>query len=437
MRARALFLMLVVLALGPEWLWAREVVSTGPGGRLIEGSFFGLHLRYGTTKTPWPQPQFHSWRVITPQTEWRGLEPQRNRWDFSHLDKAVQLAEKNGVEVLLTLGQTPRWASSRPQEVVPNGPGASAEPRAMSDWENYIRTIARRYKGRIKYYELWNEPRLRELDGYRARPGFTGNVLKLVELGRVAKDVLADEDPAATLISPAFDAGFVGLPRVDLWLDSGGGEIAPILAYHFYLRPPERMAKLYAQLRALAIKHGYPNMPIWNTESGYFVYNPEKPVAPRWPGSDSVFAKVLTPEENAAYMVRAHLISAAAGVERLYWYSWDILDMGLTRGYGQVQTAGSRAYATLLRWLRGAVIKECATDNDDTWVCHLERNGDSAYAVWNVSGDKPFAVPAQMQVNQAEAIDGRRRLVEGGRLQVGIAPVLLIPANSAWTPSGR
>lgn len=406
-------------------VFARQVVTTGQNGRLIQDSFFGLHIRYGTTKTPWPNIEFYSWRVILPETTWRALQPAQDTWNFSHLDKAVELGEKNGVELLLTLGQTPKWASSRPSEIVPNGPGASAEPQKMSDWEQYVRAVARRYKGRIKYYELWNEPRFREIDPYRIIPGFTGNVSQMLELGRIAKRVLAKEDPDAVLISPGFDAGFVGIPRVDLWLKSGGGDVASILAYHFYLRPPERMAKLYTQLRALTVKYGYPNMPIWNTESGYFVVNPEKPVSARWPGTDSVFAKVLTPEENAAFMVRAHLITAAAGLERFYWYSWDILDMGLTRSFGHVDTAGSKAFGTMLRWLRGVVIKDCVTEDDNTWVCHLVRDGKSAYVVWSVNGVNMFNIPAYMRVDKAETLTGQALNFQGRKAQIGISPVLL------------
>lgn len=430
-----IFLFLVVIiSLVTNMAQAAEYISVGEKGRLITDSFFGLHLRYGTTKTPWPLVNFHSWRVITPETEWRGLQPTENKWNFTHLDKAVELGSKNNVEILLTLGQTPTWAASRPSEVVHNGAGASSEPRRLSDWENYIRTVARRYKGEIKYYELWNEPRFREVDPYRAIAGFTGTAVQMVELGRIAKQVLSEEDPNAILISPGIDAAFDGIPRVEQWFKSGGGNVAQVLSYHFYLRPPERVGKLYAKLRDITVKYGYPNMPIFNTESGYFVQNPERPVAPQYPGTDYVFAKVLTPEENGSYMVRAHLITAAAGLDRFYWYSWDILDMGLTRSYGNVHTAGSLAYGTMLNWLRNSVIKECATENDKTWVCHLRRNGASAYVVWNTQGDEDFTIPTYMNVGEMETITSRVSQLNGKKVLIGISPILLRAKGVPWLP---
>lgn len=409
-----------------------ETVTAGPSGRVVNDEFFGMHVRYGTTRTRWPFAHFHGWRVITPETEWRGIQPERDTWNFSALDAAVRIASDNGVEMLLTLGQTPRWAASRPDEIVPNGPGASSEPRELADWETYVRTVARRYKGRIKYYELWNEPRFREVDPYRAIPGFTGYAPKLVELGRVAKAVLATEDPSAILISPAFDAGFVGLPRVEQWFKSDGGAVAPILSYHFYLRPPEKMVKLISELRAITARYGFRSMPIWNTESGYYVENPDRPTKPEWPGTDYVFAKVLTPEENAAFMVRAHLLTAAAGLDRFYWYSWDIANMGLTREFGNTQTIGSYAYGTMLRWLRGANIRQCKTTDNVVWVCNVTRNQEHAYIVWATDGFNVFQIPDDLPFVQAESIDGKVTTIEGRSIRIGAAPQLLRKANVPW-----
>lgn len=412
--------------------YAKDVVSVGENGRIVEGSFFGMHVRYGATQTPWPNVPFHSWRVITPGTAWFGLQPERGKWNFAELDRSVAVAERHGIEILLTLGQTPKWAAARPGEIVQNGPGASSEPARMEDWENYIRTVARRYRGKIKYYELWNEPRFREVYPYRVMPGFTGYAAQMVEMGRVARRVLQQEDPKAVLISPAIDAG---LSHVEQWFRSGGGDVAPILGYHFYVRPPEKMVSLYRDLRTITKRYGYPTMPIWNTESGYLVYNPEQPSAQFRPGSSDVFGQLLTPDELAAYMVRAHILMAAAGLDRFYWYSWDIDDMGLTRSSGRTPMIGSVAYKTMLDWLRGATISMCATDNDKTWICHLRRNGKEAFVVWNTDGEIPFEIPKDMQVGEVETIDGKTMLVRLGPIRIGMTPVLLKAKGVRWRPS--
>lgn len=406
---------------------ARDVVSVGPSGRYVDDSFFGMHIRYGVEKDVWPNTFFASWRVITPETEWRGLQPSRDRWNFSALDKAVKKAGAHHVEVLLSLGQTPMWAASRPREVVQNGPGAASEPAQTADWERYIRTVARRYKGRIKYYELWNEPKFREVDRYRVEDGFTGYATQMVELGKVARRVLAEEDPNAILISPAL--GSANVARIEAWLKAGGGQVAPVLASHFYEPTPEEMVASYRRIRAGLDRNGYIGMPIWVTESGYFVENPEWPPAkPQWN------EEVVSPEKLAAYVVRAHLLTAAIGVARFYWYSWDIPNIGLTRSYGATPMIGAVAYGTMTRWLRGATISRCETDNDRTWLCYISQKQEKFVVLWNVDEDIDFQIPDGMTFDQIETIDGHITPINGRRIRIGMTPKRLSSGSLPNTP---
>jgi len=177
-------------------------------------------------------------------------------------------------------------------------------------------------------------------------------------------------------------------------------------------------------------------MPIWNTESGYFVENPEQPVKPHYPGTDYVFARVLTPDELAAYMVRAHVLNAAVGVARFYWYSWDIRNMGLTRTFGQTPTIASIAYGTMRRWLVGANLRHCATEDDKVWVCELERDGQRANLVWHVSEDSRFNIPKEFKASVVERIDGSNVPVEGPSVGIGIAPILL-RGGRVWKSSSE
>lgn len=399
---------------------ARDTVSVGSAGRYIDDSFFGMHIRYGAVKDVWPNTFFASWRVITPETTWRSLQPSRNRWDFSTLDKAIEKATAHHVEVLLTLGQTPAWAAARPNEIVDNGPGASSEPAQISDWERYIRAVAKRYKGRIKYYELWNEPKFRDVDSFRVEAGgrvaagFTGYTSQMVEMSRVAQRVLAEEDPDAILISPGFHCNTVA--RIKSWLKAGGGQTTSILASHFYVQTPEKMVGAYRAIKSTLDRYGNPEMPIWNTESGYLVENPERPAKPQ------AYEEVLSPENLAAYMVRAHLLAAAIGISRFYWYSWDIRDMGLTRSYGATPMIGAVAYNTMTKWLRGATLSKCETENDKTWLCYLTQKQKTFIVLWNVDKEINFIVPKGMHFNEIEAVDGRIAPLSGRTIRIGVMP---------------
>jgi beta-glucosidase/6-phospho-beta-glucosidase/beta-galactosidase len=139
----------------------REDLSEG-----VPPEFFGLHIHhldvpYKQGVSSWPFTPFGSWRLFGAYVQWDDLEPQKGQWNFRRLDWYVEEAGRHGIELLLTLGRTPQWASARPNE---DRKGSAAEPASIEDWKNYVRTLSRRYKGRIKYYEVWNEPRLYELE---------------------------------------------------------------------------------------------------------------------------------------------------------------------------------------------------------------------------------------------------------------------------------
>lgn len=426
---RLILVWIVWLGIASPALAETQVINPS-GARVIPESYFGMHVRWGATTPFWPSARFHTWRVITAETTWYGLEPRKGIWRFASLDKAVARAQANGIEVMLTLGQTPPWASARPLEKVPNGWGASAEPKDMADWENYIRTVATRYKGKIKYYELWNEPRFREVDLYRAVAGFTGTAKQMVNMGIIAKRVLNEIDPEAKLISPAADAGLPGLKRVKAWLDAGGGEISNVIAYHIYVTPPEEIPKVVRALRNLINQYGLNGVEIWNTESGFLIEDPDRKAEVT--GSE-VFGEVLSVEMGAAYLARSLILGAASGLDRNFWYSWDIPSMALTEGKGRVITAAGNAYITTERWLRGATISECRTADDKLWICSLNRADRKAYLVWNTSGVRDWRPPTLWQAKRYETLQGREANADvSGRIQLDESPVLIVADDMAW-----
>ncbi|MGL4502111.1 MAG: GH39 family glycosyl hydrolase, partial [Planktothrix sp.] len=220
-------------------------VNLGQPDKEIPATLFGMHLHHVATTptyrtdppitehTPWPSVPIPTWRLVAAYVEWFALEPQKGEWNFEILDKSLELAEKHQVEPLMYLGFSPRWASQRPDEPSAYGPGKAAPPQNIEDWRNYVRTVATRYKGRIHYYELWNEP-----NGYKRF--YTGTVAEMVELSREAYQILKEVDPTITVVSPSATGDWGSSPGVE-WLEEflsqGGGDYADVIGYHFYVMP--------------------------------------------------------------------------------------------------------------------------------------------------------------------------------------------------------
>src|SRR5262249_39175387 len=78
--------------------------------------------------------------------------------------------------------------------------------------------------------------------------------------------------------------------------------------YRPYRQPPETAAEDYRKLRALIARHAPPGkkeLPILSGEWGY-----------------SAFDKGVTPDRQAAYLVRMQLANLLDGVPLSIWYDW-------------------------------------------------------------------------------------------------------------------
>ena len=154
-------IVLVVLALvvGSAVGQGQPATFTGASGP-VPREYWGLHIHRAGALGSWPAA-FGAWRLWDARVAWPNLEPNPGQWRFDALDEYVEMAREHRVEILLPLGMSPSWASARPSEVSSYSPGATAEPADLQRWRDYVRTVAQRYKGRVRHYEIWNEPNLR------------------------------------------------------------------------------------------------------------------------------------------------------------------------------------------------------------------------------------------------------------------------------------
>lgn len=417
----------------------------------VQRSYFGLHIHKldvphsSGNKSGWPPIRFGSWRLWGSYVSWMDLEPSKGNWQFQRLDKYVALAQTNGVELLYTLGFTPRWASARPNELCAfgnNAYGCSAEPRDLLDWENYIRTVARRYKGRIKQYEIWNEPAFSEIEKSIQSNGlakfFSGSAARLVEMGRIAYKVIKEEDPEALVISPSAVTGELGVRRLETYLAAGGVGTFDVVGFHFYTTPPEKIVLIHKKLSEMLSKYGLARIPIWNTEMGYVFERPKLGIAPAQ--TIKSIEDVLPAAVGAGYVARTLIVSAALGIGRVYWFDWEterppLLPMGLADNDGRYLNDAGTAYAQVVRWLANSSLEACAVTNE-VWLCPIRRDNRSAWILWSTAGAKEVGVSNSWGGKAIERLDGSAiKLLDGGDIQVGPNPILVKLEMWAWSSS--
>ena len=145
---RRIFLALTLLTV------SLATAQSPPAG--IPSTFFGMHINQ--ILTPWPSVAFGSYRLWDDGTSWASINTSNGFYDWSRLDAWVSAAQQHNAQLMYAFGRTPTWASSAPTTSCTYAPGSCVAPADYADWDNFVTELAIRYKGTIKYYEMWNEP---------------------------------------------------------------------------------------------------------------------------------------------------------------------------------------------------------------------------------------------------------------------------------------
>jgi len=373
----------------------------------IPASYFSMNILFHPKNhVPWPSVPLGGWR--TWHVNWADIQERPNQFDFSLLDKYVAWSQEHHTEILMHLSYTPRWASSTPDAAtdveVNNPPGLSGPPRDIEDWKKFVRTVATRYKGKIRTWEIWNEPN---------RPqSWNGSIDTLVQMEREAYTILKQIDPTCTVVSPAATEA-KGVAFLDAFLAKGGGKYADVIGYHFYVGanvPPEAMVALIDAVKAVIAKHGLSSKPLWDTEAG-------------WLGNS-----MLPPETGAAWLARAFILNWASGVSRFYWYAWENhrgTQIEMVGPDNATLTPAGTAFATIQKWMTGAVLTGCSSGNNGVWTCALERDNHESHVLWDAKGSATVPLPIAWQAHEADTLDGSRTPVQGNEISLGAAPTLI------------
>lgn len=382
-------------------------------GENVSKQYFGMHIHNADAGTQWPDVPFGSWRLWDANVSWRDIQPEKDRWNFSRLDMDVAMGKLTQTELLLPLGLTPPWASSRPTEKSSYSPGNAAEPRLLEDWDRYVETIARRYKGRIAAYEIWNEP---NEAGF-----FSGDLDSLVNLTCRAYRIIKEVDPKALLVSPSATHGSQGIEWFNKFVERGGKGCFDVIGFHFYTlahEPPEMISPLAKKLRAVMAKNGLESLPIWNTESGWYIANAHKPITVPW--------HVLDDKTASAYVARALILGWAEGIRRFYWYAWDDGNLGLFDTQERLPKPATRAFTQVANWMRGATSVTCSAMSLEVVVCELSFEGNRRWALWSTGRETNFKPPSVWSANQYETLTGERISISSGTpIKLGALPILV------------
>jgi hypothetical protein len=197
---------------------------------------------------------------------WSTVEAERDVYDWRVYDALVDRLEVRGLKGYATLQGTPAWATS--------GSEFSGVPDDVAQWQEFVYLAAKRYRGRIAAWGMWNEPNLKHFwEGSR-----TDYIEKLLIPGSRA---VRTADPGALVCGP--DLAHLSNGKWDTWLRDvitrAGGSL-DVVTHHFYPSHGRPSELVYAfdrkphlpwsspAVRDLLVETGWWGRPFWLTETG-------------------------------------------------------------------------------------------------------------------------------------------------------------------------
>jgi hypothetical protein len=200
------------------------------------------------------------------QTGWAKTEQVKGVYDFTWLDKIV--------DDLLSVNITPWLSCSYGNLLYAEGEPTNGSTNAVpiwnqeqrDAWQAYIAKLAAHYKGRVKYFEVWNEP---DIDAFWGpKKSCPADYAKLVKL---TSPVLRMHNPDAKIIAGviAYSIRYCGFSFLDGMLKSCSPSDIDIITFHSYDPCPELLSNLEIEkLRDMLSRHGIGDIPIWQGEGG-------------------------------------------------------------------------------------------------------------------------------------------------------------------------
>ncbi len=251
------------------------------------------------------------------QIGWRNAEPEPGNYQFSHIDRLVNIARANNVRVMASVLKAPSWATEDGGDGLPSDAAAYGE---------FMRRLAEHFDGRIDAYEIWNEQNLAfETGGYVDLPHY-------VEVLKAGHTAIKSADPDAIVVFGGLTPTGITDPTIAIddvtylqeFYAYNGGEAkqyydvvgthpgsacnAPDTSWpnnpgceqgwrdhnsHYFRRVEE--------IRAVMVANGEAHKQVWLTEFGW--------ASSTTPGPGQEFAAFVSEQEQAEYIVRAYEIA--------------------------------------------------------------------------------------------------------------------------------
>ena len=329
------------------------------------------------------------------ELRWDFIEASPGLWNFGLYDNLVDGYRAQNVEVLGLLDYSVAWASGG------SGSGAVFGPPTNLDaWSNYVRTTATQYKGRIRAWEIWNEPDVAFF--WNGQDG--GNPDVYFELLRRAYQAIKEVDPSAIVMNGGLTGTERGARFMGRLLDLGAANYMDVVAFHGYVSNDGLDSGVYSDVIWPLISQARERAgkPLWITEFGW--------------RSDCGDGAAACSEAAQANRVARNLamLFRIGGVAKVFVYMFkdpgDRPDYyGITRADASVKPAYT-ALQTIAGRLAGLTFeRQVDLGVSGVWAMRFTGPDRTVDLVWSQSGDQDIVFPTSRATARTWRLDGSRQ----------------------------
>ncbi len=253
------------------------------------------------------------------QSGWKRTETVKGVYDFSWIDDIVDNLIARGLTPWIDLA----WGNDLYTEFAGRFFGAVGCPpidtkEEREGWSRYCTALAAHFKGRVTYFEVWNEPDLRyawrheeTVEGTKGTP----NATEYAEFTIATSKALKQGNPQAQVIAFALAHPKESIGFVSQAFGAGLAEHIDAASYHLYTDNP-RNRNQYIRCFKDTVHTFAPELPIIQGESG---------TQSRYSEAGALREMNWDEQKQAKHLLRELIIDLAAGV--LFTSYFSTMDM--------------------------------------------------------------------------------------------------------------
>ncbi|MBI4318912.1 MAG: hypothetical protein HY675_10505 [Chloroflexi bacterium] len=268
-------------------------------------------------------------------------------------------------------------------------PGPGKQINRQNYWARFVFDTVVKYRGNVRYWEIWNEPDFRPTDQSGWFGFWSGTVADYVRLLKVGYIAAKFADPQTTVLmggmayyaGPTFFPQALNLIKSDS-MATANNHFFDITAWHWYSRSSQMYVEVMSTRNTLA-SNGLGGKPIWVNESGVPAWND-----PFYATRNSPYPGSATLDEQASYVIQAFAYGFAAGLDRIFIFQQ--YDDGNAEAYGLLRNNNSprpvyTAYQVVSQYLQSFSSAQLIRDGSVDRVVFSNTPSGKVTVLWNNS----------------------------------------------------